>query len=193
MYRRKLSYPKIDNPTTPAERAADDINYHNGNEDTALSAWKSDVAKYPESPAGKSAAEKLAAWESGEVAKLGSSGSLYHVNLDVNHEDLLDWDKPLSEQSPKVREALADFAKPPGARRPEPTGEQIVDQLKSSLDVEGNDAAAASAALQRRGIPGIRYLDGSSRGAGEGSRNIVMFDDAPISILERNGQPVQPR
>ena len=33
-------------------------------------------------------------------------GNLYTVTLDVNEEDLLDWDKPLSEQSEKVKAAL---------------------------------------------------------------------------------------
>lgn len=39
--------------------------------------------------------------------RITSGGALYSVKLDVNHEDLLDWDKPLSEQSPSVKAALA--------------------------------------------------------------------------------------
>jgi hypothetical protein len=34
------------------------------------------------------------------------SGSLYEVSIDAEPEDLLDWDKPLSEQSPEVKAAL---------------------------------------------------------------------------------------
>ena len=37
------------------------------------------------------------------------------------------------------------------------------------------------------GIPGIRYLDGMSRNAGEGSRNYVVFDDSIIDILKKYG------
>lgn len=37
------------------------------------------------------------------------------------------------------------------------------------------------------GIPGIRYLDHGSRGAGEGSHNYVVFDDATIDILRKYG------
>ena len=37
------------------------------------------------------------------------------------------------------------------------------------------------------GIPGIRYLDGGSRGAGTGTSNFVVFDPDMIRILERNG------
>ncbi|MEY4718470.1 MAG: hypothetical protein RL563_1088 [Pseudomonadota bacterium] len=46
----------------------------------------------------------------------------------------------------------------------------------------------ASAYLKELGIPGIRYLDGGSRGAGEGSYNYVVFDDQVPKILERNGK-----
>jgi hypothetical protein len=52
-----------------------------------------------------------------------------------------------------------------------------------------NNAAiqkAASEALLAKGIPGIRYLDGMSRGSG-GTSNYVMFDDNMIEILSRNG------
>ena len=42
--------------------------------------------------------------------------------------------------------------------------------------------------LHKQGIPGIRYLDGGSRSAGQGSSNFVVFDPEMIRILERNGQ-----
>jgi len=47
----------------------------------------------------------------------------------------------------------------------------------------------ASKAMHQAGIPGIKYLDGSSRTDGEGTRNFVMFNPDDIRILERNGQP----
>ena len=50
----------------------------------------------------------------------------------------------------------------------------------------GGDAAAQK--LRELGIPGIRYLDGGSRGAGQGSSNFVLFDDQMPRILEVNGQ-----
>lgn len=46
---------------------------------------------------------------------------------------------------------------------------------------EGSDKAA-SEALRAAGIAGIKYLDGSSRSAGDGSFNYVVFDDADVSI-----------
>jgi hypothetical protein len=47
--------------------------------------------------------------------------------------------------------------------------------------------AAASEALKRAGIPGIKYLDQGSRTAGEGTRNYVIWDDATIEILRKYG------
>jgi hypothetical protein len=41
--------------------------------------------------------------------------------------------------------------------------------------------------LANEGIPGIKYLDGTSRTAGDGTRNFVMFNPEDIRILERNG------
>jgi hypothetical protein len=49
----------------------------------------------------------------------------------------------------------------------------------------GTGGAAASSALRKAGIPGIRYLDAGSRGAGEGTRNFVVFDPSILKILKR--------
>lgn len=54
--------------------------------------------------------------------------------------------------------------------------------------MDTKDAAArpdSAAKLREAGIPGIRYLDGMSRGAGEGSSNYVVFDDALVDILRK--------
>lgn len=47
--------------------------------------------------------------------------------------------------------------------------------------------------LRKAGIPGIRYLDGGSRSAGQGSSNFVVFpgNEGLLSILERNGKPIK--
>lgn len=44
--------------------------------------------------------------------------------------------------------------------------------------------------LRAKGIPGIRYLDGGSRGAGGGTSNYVVFpgNENLLRILERNGR-----
>lgn len=47
--------------------------------------------------------------------------------------------------------------------------------------------ATQSEKLRDAGIPGIKYLDGGSRAAGDGSRNFVVFDDSIIEILRKYG------
>ena len=49
----------------------------------------------------------------------------------------------------------------------------------------------ASDYLNSIGIPGIKYWDQGSRGAGEGTRNFVIFDPDRIKMLERNEQPIE--
>jgi hypothetical protein len=52
------------------------------------------------------------------------------------------------------------------------------------------DSSQISAELRKRGIPGIKYLDGGSRGngaptGGKGTRNFVIFDGDTAKILKR--------
>lgn len=120
------------------------------------------------------------------------TGQLYEVTI-PDDDTMLDWDKPLSEQPEQVKKALApaieqvagyDSPNGPVRRAVEAvvsgtgTGEQLYNRLKFSL---GSDRAA-SEYLKSIGIPGLRYLDGTSRGKGEGSHNYVVFDDAQIAI-----------
>jgi hypothetical protein len=58
---------------------------------------------------------------------------------------------------------------------------------------KGNNRTATSEALRKSGIPGIRYLDGGSRGAGGGTSNYVVFpgNENLLQILERNGQAIK--
>jgi hypothetical protein len=102
-------------------------------------------------------------------------------------QHFLDWDKPLADQNQKIKQALAkydpDTYHPDGYDYDEmESGADIYTRLKSSgLDGKLSDLL---------GIPGIRYLDQGSRGAGEGSYNYVVFDDKIPKIIERNGKPV---
>lgn len=70
----------------------------------------------------------------------------------------------------------------------DPTGENIY----SRIAADKGGQRAASDYLSSLGIPGIRYLDGGSRGAGQGSHNYVVFDDKIPEIKTRNGKPVEP-
>lgn len=71
-----------------------------------------------------------------------------------------------------------------------PTGKDIYYRLQGNL--YGNETTgprAASMALKKAGLNGIKYLDASSRARGEGAHNYVIFDDKAVKILateERN-------
>lgn len=51
-----------------------------------------------------------------------------------------------------------------------------------SFDFDGNTRRYAAEYLDAVGIPGVRYLDGLSRKAGEGTRNVVLFNDKHVKI-----------
>ena len=65
------------------------------------------------------------------------------------------------------------------------------DSVRTGGDIvrSGYNPPEIAEMLKAKGIPGIRYLDGGSRSAGQGSSNYVLFDDQLPRILERNGQP----
>jgi len=102
-------------------------------------------------------------------------GSLYRAHLDVDPDTLLDWDAADWQQPAAVKEFAKQLDLPP-----EYGGNDLMQAARKKFGAEG-----AAAAMREAGIPGIRYLDGDSRSAGEGSYNYVMFDDKPISIQER--------
>jgi hypothetical protein len=62
------------------------------------------------------------------------------------------------------------------------SGGQFYNKLVSDL---GRDNAASNA-FNDANIKGIRYLDGTSRSAGEGTRNFVIFDDSLIDTKRVN-------
>lgn len=57
------------------------------------------------------------------------------------------------------------------------------------LEVRTPGKEIAAARLREAGVPGIRYLDQGSRGAGEGSRNYVLFNDSLVDILRKYALP----
>jgi len=122
-----------------------------------------------------------------QAAKLGQ---LYKVDLpDEQIAKMLDWDKPLSQQ-PEVTRALSRLGVPAPA---EMTGGELIksNYLKGLSDYNGV-VMRGEDALRQKGIPGIRYLDGGSRGLGDGTSNFVIFpgNEGLLQILERNGAPL---
>lgn len=81
------------------------------------------------------------------------------------------------------------------------TGNQFYQLIKRAINEDylpfnpadgnfDNSAKIASEYLASKGVPGIRYLDSSSRKAGEGTRNIVLFNGKDATITKKNGTPV---
>ena len=126
--------------------------------------------------------------------------NLYKLDLpDEQIAKMLDWDKPLSEQSDAVKAALKGI---------ETKFPEIPDfNLRKWMDTDplastfhnvinrdlGVDPSLIANVFKEQGIPGIKYLDATSRGAGTGTRNFVTFpgEEQSLTILERNNQPVQ--
>ena len=101
----------------------------------------------------------------------------------------------VAKSSPEAASAL-QAAIDKYARFNSPTGADVYQSVahgdRSTLGfVPSFDrGVSASQELLEAGIPGIRYLDRGSRGAGEGSRNYVVFDDKLIDILRKYGIPI---
>lgn len=113
------------------------------------------------------------------IARLQPKGQLYEVDIPED-DTLLLWDKPLSEQPEKVREALKQV----GVSFPE----YALDTKRASSDFylyigdKLNSDKAASETLLAAGVRGIKYLDGTSRRAGAGSYNYVVFSGDDVAI-----------
>ena len=108
--------------------------------------------------------------------KESKQGNLYKVDLpDEQIAKMLDWDKPLSQQSwyrpvadvvkeykgaGKDVDAYAKLISKANARGGEVTGGQLYEGMLSQF---GGDQTKVSAFMREAGIPGIRYLDQGSR------------------------------
>jgi hypothetical protein len=146
------------------------------------------------------------AFDAGLVSVRDERGALYETSLEwpdpareasdpLGPQHFLDWDKPLSEQ-----ESILAKLKQAGVF----SGEKKFDTWSALVGPGGvyvnpEDAAqrayiatqqdsganTASELFKSAGIPGIRYLDQGSRGAGDGTYNYVVFDDKIPKIVSR--------
>jgi hypothetical protein len=127
-------------------------------------------------------------------------GKMYEVSINADPDEFLDWDKPLFQQSPEVRKKLEKVFGP----IPEdgilstPWNNTVPAALKNPDVMDSayyrtpsreykSKGKRAEDVLKDAGIKGIRYLDQGSRGAGDGTRNFVVFDDATIEIMRKYG------
>ena len=126
-------------------------------------------------------------------------GQLYEVDIPDDSEMLL-WDKPIADQPAKVRVAMEKFRQ----QVQSPVAEAGLAQMKpeDAAKHQGNannwpgkvwylryaralgGEQAASESLAGLGIKGIKYLDGGSRAAGDGSHNYVVFDGDHVQIID---------
>lgn len=125
-------------------------------------------------------------------------GKLYHVELAPAEDEYLLWDKPLSEQSEKVKKALEnklnkvannvvlmlgggshEYALSAIMRD---KGAAFYSSLEDDFEMSDNPQRSASEFLHSLGIRGIKYLDGTSRGKGDGNYNYVIFSDEDVTI-----------
>jgi len=124
--------------------------------------------------------------------KHSDAGALYKVDLpDEAIAKMLDWDKPLSQQTEVMRQLeksglLDEALKAGGFSRSDITSGLFEGRhmLPAKPNAGGVDA---SQKLRQAGIPGIRYLDGGSRGTGAGTSNYVVFpgNESLLKILSR--------
>lgn len=131
------------------------------------------------------------------VERAAAMPSNYRVELNVDDSVLLDWDRPFSEQSETVKDALAEeLAQRIGCTKEVAleyllmegrrfNGEQIYVGLCEGFSRDWrNGKKKASLALRKFGIKGIRYADGFSRHKAEDEQtyNYVIFDGHDIKI-----------
>ena len=140
----------------------------------------------------------------GKYLKKGNStdpilgGALYKVALPDEHiAKMLDLDKPFSQQHPDVQKALNGIVEseytPNLAQITNPLNKNPLSHSLGTLNDQLGGQNVTSTYLQQAGIPGIRYLDGGSRGTGQGTSNFVVFpgNENLLQILERNGQGIK--
>jgi hypothetical protein len=123
-------------------------------------------------------------------------GRMYEVEINADPDSFLDWDKPLSEQPEAVRKMFPKdvYGHKYDTLNGSDVYEHLIDDVarartgKTSVSsLAPSDRTGAVEMLRQAGVPGIRYLDAGSRGAGDGTRNYVVFDDSLIDIIRKYG------
>lgn len=130
---------------------------------------------------------------------LKQGGHMYEVDINAEPHQFLDWDKPLAAQ-PKIDDVLYDTLTRGGMDKTQlnyllnnKTGREAYDavarkEVNADWGAPGDFAQRlASERLREAGIPGIRYLDQGSRGAGAGTSNYAVFDPRIIEIRRKYG------
>jgi ADP-Ribosyltransferase in polyvalent proteins len=109
-------------------------------------------------------------------------GHMYEVHINAHPHHMLDWNKPLSEQSEHVQGALKNWEL--NYVPSHLTGGRLVEEMQKGFGEKG-----ASEALAKAGIKGIKYLDAGSRNnKAEPTHNYVVFDHNDVQIKRKYEQ-----
>lgn len=173
-----IAYERISGAMSPMEEFAYDLATQGRTGEDLFSAMHQKYGKSLETDKDFDAFQ--AAIKKAETA----TGNLYKVDLpDEMIDRMLDWDKPFLNQSQKIK----DWAK---EKLPSSVYSQLLTQrsgdLVAALAKYQGGSQKASELMREAGIPGIKYLDQASRGAGEGTRNFVLFDPSIAKIIKRD-------
>ena len=118
-----------------------------------------------------------------DVKLVKPKGATYKVELAPKPDEYLLWDRPLSQQSDKVKAAFDSMEEKlaPWFPNDRASGREAYKEVANIL---GSDRSA-SESLLAAGVRGIKYLDGNARGRAQGATfNYVIFDDSDIMLEE---------
>lgn len=193
-------------------RTVDDVAFDSSNPQHMAASYMEMFGKRGKSP--EQIAQMLSEGGHNEAAqivlrgdKLGqigeqARGALYTIDLpDPAIARMLDYDRPFSQQTPEVRKMLqdAEIVGKDDWLISGMKGREIYNRASFGAPVklplrQQDDQIFASQRLREAGIPGIRYLDQGSRGAGQGTSNFVVFpgEEDLLRILSVNGGLLAP-
>ena len=164
------------------------------NDPSAMSAGENTIARW------KKTLDTLNTINKKSDVKDVGLGNLYKVDIpDAYIPTMMDYDKPLGQQSAIVKKALNNMRK------------QITPEMKMELGGDMNllfgkditpvqflntmeiihptgGVGIGEKMLNELGVKGMRYLDATSRNTGKGTSNFVVFDPKEVKILEKNSK-----
>jgi hypothetical protein len=179
----RIMFPELkDAPPATASIVTTVLKNTGGNVDSAIA----EIRRRDAIPLFNRAIEVLEKLKTRNVGIEKGAGSMYEVNIDVEPDELIDWDQLIDEQPSKVLDKLKksdwwEYAEEgiydrAGARGDNPTGADLIRWLEE----DGGEYAAE--ALKDLGVKGIRYADAFTRHKTPDKRsmNYVIFDDRLI-------------
>ena len=193
------SYATTSRYETPSDYASHYLAEANQNTQEAIKLLRKEAALFDQKGWDKADISKDMIPKIEEALKKGDvSSNLYKVDIpDEYIPNMLDWDKPINQQSDAIKKALgltkdkfANFKIPATGTNygfsPNMTGSELYRELTSLAKTQ----AEASKLMNTLGIKGIRYLDEGSRSSGKGTSNFVVFEPSEVKILEQNSKPL---